>query len=410
MVVKIKNIAFHLICIGIFIIPSLIRKSVFETEWAVLNIVSWLGVILLIHRFFLNGKLIVRKGKEGLGNPLWLVLLIGTFVIWSLATPTFSDVSMVKYIYATLMPCIILYVTLPDEEILLCFECFCKYLTVACTFVVLCGVLDFIVGTGIGEAIAKASKVESLDQLIEEGRMVSYLGHSLLTAEVMLLCFLFNTLNMFFLKKKKSLWFTVYFSLLSLIGIGLSGSKTGIVLLIVAFALLYVNKRGFKYLLLLLAAVYFVYSMGLLEPVIERFLLGIEKGDLSTGRNTSLKLLLQSGILDFKFFTGRAGNIMSDSMIAALEYPPLRWAYMFGIWFSVVICVMLFVVPFIKCIKLGNKQVLYVLLILIADVNSYNGLVTVSDHMLLYCVSVFLLINFARIFSKNAKKKGKFDE
>lgn len=80
-------------------------------------------------------------------------------------------------------------------------------------------------------------------------------------------------------------------------------------------------------------------------------------------------------------------------MIAALEYPPLRWAYLFGIWFAIMICVVLFIIPFVKIIKSRNMKIIIVAITLIFDVNSYNGITTQSDHMLLFCVAMFLLMN-----------------
>ena len=64
--------------------------------------------------------------------------------------------------------------------------------------------------------------------------------------------------------------------------------------------------------------------------------------------------MLQSGYLKFNFFVGHAGTELSERMIAALEYPPLRWAYLFGIWFAIMICVVLFIIPFVKIIKSRN--------------------------------------------------------
>ena len=156
-----------------------------------------------------------------------------------------------------------------------------------------------------------------------------------------------------------------------------------------------VNKKGIKYFILVAAAVYWAYGYGLLDTVIGRFLDGFKSGDLTTGRNTALSLLMRNGYLNFNFLMGHAGADLSERMIAALEYPPLRWAYLFGVWFSVVMCIILFLTPAIKILKNKNIKIFIVLIILILDVNSYNGITTQSDQMLLYCVSVFLLLNLS---------------
>lgn len=115
----------------------------------------------------------------------------------------------------------------------------------------------------------------------------------------------------------------------------------------------------------------------------------------------ALAMLLETGSLKFDFFIGHAGSELSETMIAALEYPPLRWAYLFGIWFSVLMCIILFIIPAIRILKNKNLKIFVVLLILIFDVNSYNGITTQSDQMLLYCVSVFLLLNLSYTLKGN---------
>lgn len=104
---------------------------------------------------------------------------------------------------------------------------------------------------------------------------------------------------------------------------------------------------------------------------------------------------MRNGYLHFNFLMGHAGADLSERMIAALEYPPLRWAYLFGVWFSVVMCIILFLTPAMMILKNKNIKIFIVLIILILDVNSYNGITTQSDQMLLYCVSVFLLLNLS---------------
>ena len=54
---------------------------------------------------------------------------------------------------------------------------------------------------------------------------------------------------------------------LRIIGIGLCGSKTGLMLIAIEFALLYVNKKGIKYFILVAAAVYWAYGYGLLDHI-----------------------------------------------------------------------------------------------------------------------------------------------
>ena len=399
MKVKISDIKqkfpFFLICIGLLFMPSTIRTSALHSEWALINVASWLGIILLTKRYYNGGKVSVSKnGKLGVANPIWIVLLVALFAMESLMLPEFTATSEVKYIYATILPIYILYSVVDDDDIICYTKLFSRLLTVASTIVVICGLMDMFLGVGIGNSIAIFTNAASLIESIRQGRMVSYFGHPLLTAEIMILTFSFNTLVNYCIEKK-SIFYTVYYSLISVIGIGMCGGKTGLVLIAVEFALLYVNKKGLKYFIIVAAAVYWAYGYGLLDTVIGRFIAGFESGDITTGRNTALLHVIQGGVLRFNLLIGHAGMNLSERMIAALEYPPLRWAYLFGVWFSVLMCVVLFAIPAIKILKNKNIKIFIVFLILVLDVNSYNGITTQSDQMLLYCVSVFLLLNLS---------------
>ena len=405
MKVKISDIKqkfpFFLICIGLLFMPSTIRTSVLHSEWALINVASWLGIILLTKRYYNGGKVSVSKnGKLGVANPIWIVLLVALFAMESLMLPEFTAISEVKYIYATILPIYILYSVVDDDDIICYTKLFSRLLTVASTIVVICGLMDMFLGVGIGNSIAIFTNAASLIESIRQGRMVSYFGHPLLTTEIMILTFSFNTLVNYCIEKK-SIFYTVYYSLISVIGIGMCGGKTGLVLIAIEFALLYVNKKGLKYFIIVAAAVYWAYGYGLLDTVIGRFIAGFESGDITTGRNTALLRIIQGGMLRFNLLIGHAGMNLSEGMIAALEYPPLRWAYLFGVWFSVLMCVVLFAIPAIKILKNKNIKIFIVFLILVLDVNSYNGITTQSDQMLLYCVSVFLLLNLSYLLRGN---------
>ncbi len=396
-----KNISFLLICIGLFVTPAAMRTGVLNTQWALINVISWVGVLLLLSRYYHDGKIrLTQKGSEGMSNPIWLAFLAVMFAASCLFNWEIDGRSVVKYVYAQIFPLIILPVQVSEQDTRKYFDYLCKYLTVSCTFMVVCGIMDLVFQTGIGRFMADLMGTSSLYGLLRTNRMVSYMGHSLLTTELMLICFLFNALRKQILGRKESIWYTVFYTCVCLIGIGLCASKTGLLLLAPSVLLLCSTRKGWKYGLIIVAAILLVNALGFFDILLERVTKGVISGDITTGRNSALKSLLESGELRFKFFSGFAGRTMSKSMIAALEYAPLRWAYLFGIWFSIVMCVVVFVMPLIRCWKLGGRRTLWAMLVIIADVNSYNGITTQNDHMLLYCVVIFMLLNMAKLEAK----------
>lgn len=396
-----KNIGFLLICIGLFVTPTAIRTGVLNTQWALINVISWAGVLLLLSRYYRGGKIkLTHKGSPGVSNPIWIVFLAVLFLASCLYNRKMTAISIVKYEYAQILPLVMLFVKVPEQDAKKYFNSFCFFLMGSCTFMVLCGILDLVFHVGIGNSLANLIGNASLYGLLREGRMVSYMGHSLLTSELMLLCFLFNALRRQILGGKEPVWYTVFYTGVCLIGIGLSASKAGLLLLAPSILLLCSTRKGWKNGLIIVAIILLANALGIFDILLERFVRGLTTGDITTGRNTALKRLLESGELEFKFLSGFAGGTLSVSMIAALEYAPLRWAYLFGIWFSIVMCVILFVVPMIQCWKLGGRRTLWAMLIIIVEVNSYNGITTQNDHLLLYCVAIFVLLNIARLEAK----------
>ena len=68
---------------------------------------------------------------------------------------------------------------------------------------------------------------------------------------------------------------------------------------------------------------------------------------------------------------------------------------------SLCLTIIAFVMPVFSMIKLKvPKEFLYGILVIIADVNTYNGLALTRDNMLIYCVSVIFVMNMALLFRR----------
>ena len=77
------------------------------------------------------GRVVLSKdGSNGVTNPLLIITLIILFLIEGMMLPYFSAESKIKYIYATILPCYILYVSLPRQEIIRYFKMFAKALAI----------------------------------------------------------------------------------------------------------------------------------------------------------------------------------------------------------------------------------------------------------------------------------------
>ena len=170
MKIRKKDIQFFLVGCGLLFIPSLLRVGMLKSQWALVNVLSWIGIILLTQRYYGGGRVVLSKdGSNGVANPLLIITLIILFLIEGMMLPYFSAESKIKYIYATILPCYILYVSLPGQEIIRYFKMFAKLLTIASTIVVVCGIFDIFIGTSIGKTIAEFSAADSLIESIRQG-------------------------------------------------------------------------------------------------------------------------------------------------------------------------------------------------------------------------------------------------
>lgn len=132
MKIRKKDIQFFLVGCGLLFVPSLLRVGMLKSQWALVNVLSWIGIILLTQRYYGGGRVVLSKdGSNGVTNPLLIITLIILFLIEGMMLPYFSAESKIKYIYATILPCYILYVSLPRQEIIRYFKMFAKLLTIA---------------------------------------------------------------------------------------------------------------------------------------------------------------------------------------------------------------------------------------------------------------------------------------
>lgn len=387
--IKIKNIDFRLICVGILIFSYLLRTKIVGTKFAYINVLAFAGILLLYFRIKKRqDKIKIFSKNEKIIDTMLIMIMMLIFIM----TNKLSIEGMSKYFIATFLPILILFIPISKEDLRGYVNTFCKFLIVICTFIVLCALLDMILKTDIAHFFTKFYRIDSLELMNATGRLVSYLGHPLLTTEIMLICFSFNAINNIYLKKKEKSLSLIYCTAICFLGIILSASKTGIFLFAIEFILIYLSPKKAKYLIIACTFFYILYSVGLLDTIINRIYSGYVSGDISTGRNIALKELTNSKGLSFFWFKGHE-NIFTTNMIAALEYPILKWAYLFGNAFSIILAFIIFLQPIIKIAQISKNKILLIALILVIDVNTYNGITNNTDHMLIYCISMWLILN-----------------
>lgn len=397
--VKIRFNRFQLsvffLCVGVFVLPSSLRGAISDSPYMEINFIA-LAALCCIYLNNIKKPACISAIETNKWLEKWcvlsLILLLITFVILTVKRKDYE--SCLAYFVMLIFPALFSNFEFKDSAI---FKGLVKvwmiFLHGSAIFMLVCSLGDILFENYVSLFFTNLYQITSLFNSVQAGRMVSYMGHPLLSCELFLIYYatyyLYTTK---YLQKREK----IYPVLISLLGIALTGSKAGIVLILAAVILFHANWQGQKIVPFALLGILLLYGLGLFDLVIERLRIGFQSGDITTTRNTALTALLSRGELTFDWFSGQ--NIdYSWEMVAALEYPVLRWAYQFGIAVALSLTFVVFVNPVLKLLQYKvKKEWLFGIGIVAVFVNTYNGLALQRDHMLIYCVTVIFLVNMAR--------------
>lgn len=382
--------SYILIGIGLLLLPTITRKAILNSElYASFNLIFWLGWI---------GFLKIDQGRPAyvISQRYAKLLLLDVVII------VFYTIGVINYTnlnhYFELIICTFLPISLVFVEIRLhkclkeLFINLYSFFRLAAVIIVIGGIIDSQTGNMASRFFANWYDIASLKGMVNTSRLVSYYGHSLTTAGILLY---FEAMNYLAYK---------YFNLrpgrymlgmaISVTGIALTGSKTGTVLSLVFLLITNFANKRLRYLLIGTISIYVAYQMGIFSVVIERILIGIERNDITTGRATDLAYLMTSSEYSIHLFTGN-GTVASSFVDGALEYPIIRWALRYGIMTTLLLVAVLFIYPLIKTLRNKQFDLVIVLTTLIVFENTNNGLCTVSDTMLVFCILICVILNLS---------------
>ena len=372
-----------LLMLGIVLTPYVFRNRYIPDLVSGFNAISIAGALLL-----------VRSGAWRRINGRMVVELIVTVVSIGLFLINFSDArNILKTALSIYLPLIILSLR-PFEKkrfqkyfplILRCWDCMIGV-------VLICAVLDMVFGQVMSRFFSGLYGARSLNGLLREGRLVSYIGHSLLTVECALVYLILHAFNEMYVTKRRRLLIPV---IVSAIIIAMTGSKTGLLLLGILLIICYGNVKMVKYIPVVCVCLLLAYKTGIFDTTIERFLRGLRTGDITTGRFSSIVQLMGNGTLEFGWISGHSAELMNSNarMIAALENPLMRWAFRYGILYALMMAIRIFAIPVYRMLKYGGSRILLMALVYIADINTYDAVCSIGDGMLRYCTLIFIMLN-----------------
>ena len=404
LIIKVNNkIAILFWVLGIVLTPYLLRNRVFPSGIYPINLISWLGITFFI---YYNYKKIYRlkfsANKYGFIYRciIWGILLL---LYWGGNKQGTSTQEMIKWMIAVLLPLFIMDLRFKDyKDFSNIFSSIVKIVNITTYIVVICMIIDLISGLSISRFLSNLYNIESLYGMVRSERSISYLGHSLVTTEALLISYMLNFYCWSTISKKTNM---ILSAIMSVIGIALSGSKTGLILIIAMIFISYINRKMLRYIPILIVGLFILYRAGIFEMITQRILIGITRGDITTNRNVSLLTLFNQ--IEFQWFLGQKNPIMGNYLVAATEYPFIRWMYRFGIIFAVTIFFDLFIRPLMCISKYAKGSIREILIFccIVIDVNTYSSLPGTTDGMLVYCSLVFLFINLIIFRSKGINQE-----
>jgi len=375
------------VLIGLFVVPIFVREMVLP-DFYQLSIFAALGCFLALYTTLKGGKLRKRHFI-----PYAIITFLIIILVLSEIHAGRTVKGFIRVFFGLIMPLPLLYYEMynPQKTIRTVLSVF---KLVSC-IVVFLGIIDMLTGRQlIIYYYNLAHDSNYADMASASIRLYSYIGHPLYNAELFLMTFGLNFTYTEFIEKdhKQDKWII----LITMVGVAMTASKSAIAIFLALLILFYM--KSIKYTIFSLAVLAIGYFNGVFDLVIQRF-----GGSLTSGRAEVWSRINSTGIQFFHFFWGNGSDskykyaYLEEWARAAFEYPYRLYALEFGILFTVLIFLFLFVIPEIRIIKnrTGMMWISVMFLAVVAHVNMYNGIGTYSDPMYLFCLFGCITLNLS---------------
>ena len=390
--IKKKYLGFILCCIGIFVFPYILRNRI-STSIAAFNIVFYIGLFICFYKGVLKSPL---KRQEKLSWKIWYMLffVFSIILLFFVIKNGYDYNYKMKVVFCNILPALIVFAVIPKEEdIKKLSDYWFWFFKIVCYLMVLGGLFDKIIGNKLQELLANFYDVKSLYSMFNSGRLISFYGHSLLNANIFLMFLLWVLV-----RKKKNISTSNYILniLIAILGIALTGSKSALILGAVMLVVFITDKKNIKYVIPMLIALMIACFSGVLDTTLDRLLIGIESGDLTTSRNTALTKVIENGTVEFEWFKGHFLDGDLPYIVIALEYPLLRLAFKYGIAFTLIFFITFFIYPVFKIIGVKEWRILLGVIAYMIYVNGYDGISSMGDTLILYSMNILLIVSICQ--------------
>lgn len=386
--------------ISFFVFSQELRVGIIGNKFSNINILALVSLGVLVIKNFRK----INKKK--------LMLLQLTILIYMSTSMIYENkiITIINFIVAFIIPLILVIVEIDNNTIEYAFKITIMILNLIILIITIIGILEMIFHININPIVSSFMSERTREQIIENSmstqakRLYSFMGHPLFNTELYLMFFILNNLYSKYIKKQQCpLWILV----VAVIGIAFTGSKTGIILLCVSIITLFKCSNKLKKFLIIICGSFIALESGLFGTLMFRF----TSGSLTTGRSEMWAEIQSLDLYPIKFFTGYGlgftftFNYYLTYASAAYEYPIRMFSLEIGTLMTIMIYIFLFAIPTIVLIRRKHIYIYICYLVIFLDINTFNGLSTSGDKMLIFSFFIFLILNLSKLLKEEQLAK-----
>ena len=399
---KFNKFIFISMVISVYVVSYYIREGLLN-NFATFNFIFIFSLFLYIIFNFksINFKLFI-----------WITFIIIYIIFIDIAENKNSIESIFRSLSMYIIPMYLLTINIEKKSIKEIMSSVLSLINIFTIVIFIIGIIDpflrYKIMNFLGSYLLSGLKNLIYENtILNEYRYTSYMGHALFTKELFIYFYLLNII--YFKKFKKTKLNITLVTFISLIGILLTGSKTGTVLILIC--ILFTNYKKSKFINFIIGSLILVgsYLAGFFNTVMYR----LNNETLTSGRYQAGEMLNNLSIIKVKIFSGygeyvdrKISCFLGDNWTtAALEYPYKILFFKYGLLCTLFIFYTVFIFPIVEFIKNKEYYILFAFLIKVIDINTYNGIIFKPDNMILFLIFTIMLINLCRFNKEDIRER-----
>lgn len=385
-----------LIVIFTFVLSNQIRRGILGETLGGVNYLATITICIVLIKY------LVRFKK---GYLCYIYIYISYFIV----NYIYCQHGMRNFIFSFcsfVIPISLIGLEIDKDTFIKFYKLFLKIFNLIIFSITIIGLIDLILGNKLilGISSIMSNSIKNLiytQQTLKVNRLYSFMGHPLFNTQLYLMFFILNLIYENLLSKTLINKLLLY--LIPIIGISMTASKTGLILLLISFIIFNNSKDKLIHYILITLFIYLIFNLGVFNNTIERFV----SETLTSGRTDYWNIYKESGLFPLRMFKGYGNefifyyNSLYPWISAGFEYPFRLYALEQGIIFTFIIYTGIFIYPVIILVKRRHINLLFMFLIIFIDINTYNSIALIGDNLLIFSIFIFIILNVSNAKYKN---------